>query len=167
MPFLLRKIRKVRWLVEADLDWLKEGELPSDPLGDLSTKDNTLSVWHVDTNKSNLDRLLAALASGPDKLSHLDYALFDEALLSKIGIEFRHSPGASADAAANTNWHRDLVELSASKLVELAVGIRAEAQINRLSAMEAKQLVIQGVRSNHLDSTKLRPKLLSEASGDA
>lgn len=54
MAFLLRKIRKNRWYKE-QIEWLPDGELQADPLSDLGTKSNELSVYHVVIDESNLE----------------------------------------------------------------------------------------------------------------
>ncbi len=45
MTLLLRAIRKGRWLDAVGLDWLEEDDVAADPLADLTTRQNTLSVW--------------------------------------------------------------------------------------------------------------------------
>jgi len=74
MPRLIRRIRKARWTLQA---WLGEGELPSDVFLDLNSKDNTLSLWLVEDDNSNLNRVLAAMAAqgSPDAF---DYAVLDK-----------------------------------------------------------------------------------------
>jgi hypothetical protein len=77
MPLILRKIRKARWYQydRSDFPWLLEEDIPADPLGDLATNDNELSVWQINDDKSNLPRVAAALAANCDDISNLDYAL--------------------------------------------------------------------------------------------
>jgi hypothetical protein len=74
MPLMLRKIRKARWYQhnQADFPWLLDEDIPADPLGDLVTNDNELSVWQINDDKSNLHRIAAALAANSDDISNLD-----------------------------------------------------------------------------------------------
>ena len=89
MAFLLRKIRKPRWYKQ-DLPWVAANDIQPDPLGDLTTSENKLSVWYVKDDKSNLDQVLAAIAASSGSLSNLDYALFNEHILSELKIEQSH-----------------------------------------------------------------------------
>lgn len=111
MPLVLRTIRQSRWL-EDSFPWLEEGDAPADPLGDLATQDNELSVWIIDDEKSNLNQVVAAMAATRGHLSNLDFALFDLRFLSELNIKIAITTGGTPDKEVNT-WHRDLVKLSA------------------------------------------------------
>ena len=76
-------------------------------------------MWQVETDTSNLKQVIAALASNRDSISNLDYAIFDIDLLADTGIKVEINQGATPYEMANY-WHRDLVELTATKLVKLA-----------------------------------------------
>jgi hypothetical protein len=89
VPLLLRGIRKRRWSTDTtdkSISWLSNGEIQSDALGDLNTSNNTLSVWYVEDDQSNLDQVITALASNRDAISNLDYVLFDISLVNSIQI---------------------------------------------------------------------------------
>jgi len=161
MPLILRKIRKARWhkYSQADFPWLLDEDIPADPLGDLATNDNELSVWQIDDDKSNLPRVAAALAANSDDISNLDYALFDQQLLNEINITLRPSKGNSPDDLANQNWHIDLFELSARKLVDLAKAVLNNAEIKRIPEKEILHLLVQAVAAGQIERTKLRAKI--------
>jgi hypothetical protein len=120
MPFVLRKVRKAKWYKHENVPWLKAGELQADALGDLYTENNTLSVWLVTNDKSNLQRIAAALAGNCEYLSNLDYALLNVELIADLNIKIVQKAGDSADDTANNSWHYDLTELSAMDLLALA-----------------------------------------------
>jgi hypothetical protein len=122
--------------------------MPADPLGDLATKDNALSVWFVDDGKSNLKRIAAALAARCDHVSNVDYALFDQAMLDRLDIQMEKSYGGTPDDYANRNWHYDLVKLSGRKLLELAGAVLANSERKRLPGKEVERLVADGVFAN-------------------
>lgn len=71
MARILRKIRKNRWYKTEEISWLPDNELQADALDDLRTKYNELSVYRIDENESNLDRVIAALATNTDNPSTL------------------------------------------------------------------------------------------------
>lgn len=160
MPLILRKIRKARWhKYEASVfSWLGNDDMPADPLGDLATNNNTLSVWQIDDNKSNLLQVAVALAANCDDLSNLDYALLDlQFLADKITLQPSH--GNSPHETANQNWHCDLVQLSALKLVALAEAIFKHAEIKRIAEKEILNLLAQAVASGQIERAKLSDKV--------
>ncbi len=161
MPLILRKIRKARWYKDSksNFPWLLDEDIPADPLGDLATNNNELSVWQVEDDKSNLHGVVVALAANSDDISNLDYALFDQQLLNEINIAIKPSKGVSPDEIANLNWHSDLVELSARKLVDLAKAVLVNAEIKRIPEKEILHLLVQAVLSGQIERAKLRSKI--------
>ena len=104
--YLLRKIEKNRWMPEA---YVAQDDVPADALRDLQTGSNKLSVWLIEEDKSDLERIVVALAAMRNVLSNLDYALLDSGILDKINIKMSDSLGNSPDLTANSRWHRDLI----------------------------------------------------------
>ena len=150
VPFILRKIRKSKWYKHEDVPWLAEDELQADALGDLQTSNNELSVWRVEDDKSNLERIVTALAANVDHVSNFDYALLDMELLSKLSIQTKDSKGDTPDERANVAWHLDLMELSARKLMELAKAIMAKGEKGRVPKKKLAQLIEQGVNAEQI-----------------
>ena len=164
MALLLRKIRKARWLAKVDLDWLDQGDIPADPLGDLVTKDNSLSVWEIDDDNANLPRVVAALASTGAKISNIDYALFEEGLLADLGIGVVRTAGGTPDQDVNENWHRDLIELSAFKTAALAKAIMARSTRARVSRKEVKRFIGNAVELQQIDTQSPNWRLTEDLS---
>lgn len=163
MPLLLRAIRRNRWYTSDTVSWLPKGEIQADPLGDLATGNNTLSVWQVEDDKSNLEQVIAALAASRDTVSNLDYAIFDVDLLSSIGIKIEVNEGATPYEMAN-RWHRDLVELTATKLVRLAEAILVHSHRERVPEKKVLRLIKDAVQNGQIDKTKLRPSITTKLS---
>lgn len=170
MPLGLIKIKKSKWYKKSGVAWLSEGELQADALWDLRTLDNTLSVWRVDDDQANLNHIVAALSANPSSLKFpsekqktsieaFDYALFDLGLLTELSIKSDSTPGDTLDDAANTTWHIDLKELTASKLVALANGIRGNGTIKRINEWTVEELVADSVRSGRIKLEQLNPVL--------
>jgi hypothetical protein len=157
MAYLLRKIRKNRWYKTEELTWLPENELQADALDDLRTKSNELSVFHIDQDTSNLNRVVAALAISFDDPSNFDFALLNEETMSEMGIKWKRSPGALSDKEVN-NWHSDLYELSDSRLLELARTIKTKAIIERRDYAEVLNIVATSLGDGHIDRSKIRWK---------
>lgn len=157
MPLLLRAIRKNRWYTSdsGTVSWLLKGEIQADPLGDLATRDNTLSVWQVEDDNSNLNQVIAALASSRDSISNLDYVVFDIDLLVGTGIKIEINRGATPYEMANI-WHRDLVELTATKLVRLAETMLTHSRIERILEKKILHLIKDAVQNEQIDKAKLK-----------
>lgn len=86
MPLILRMISKGKWLPEPNLPWLKEDELQADVFHELKTGENTLSVWSIADDRSNLERVVAALAANRNRVSNFDYALISQERLQQAGL---------------------------------------------------------------------------------
>jgi len=143
MALILRIIRKSRWYLKPS--WLSEGEIQADAFGDLLTLNNELSVWHIDDNRSNLERVIAALAAKRDVLANFDFVLFNQNILEANRLKFLRTREISLDREANDLWHLDLYELSASKLMNLAVNIANSGELTRISEREIKKIIMEAI----------------------
>lgn len=161
MPFVLRKIRKAKWYKNENVPWLAEGELQADALSDLATQGNALSVWMIEDDLSNLRRIIAALVANQTLVSNVDYALLSPQLLLDEQFKFEAVAGDTPDEGAN-NWHRDIVELTASRLLRLATLIQQTAQIERLSDKEVIRFLSESVAQGFVDRTRLKPGVLAK-----
>ena len=159
MACFLRTIRKNRWLVSRP-DWLPEGDIPADPLSDLSAAENALSVWYVSDSSENLERVVAALASTRDKIDKLDYVLIEQETIHRLGIIALQSEGKSPDDHANRNWHYDFKQLSGGLLVRFVKEMlpRVESR-GRILDKRVEQLIREGIASTQIDEKKLNPRL--------
>jgi hypothetical protein len=117
MPFLLRTVRLNRWLKAPAAPFLAAGDVPAEPLIDLNAGGNLLSVWEVADDRSNVERMVRAVATMRDHIDSMGWVVFDAAQLPAIGVEIQNNLGKSKDEGANP-FHRDLV-VSGNKLVAL------------------------------------------------
>jgi hypothetical protein len=159
---LLRKSDdKRRWdWTEGNIPWLPGGELPAAPLGDLKTSgSSSLSVWHIEGDRSNLTQVVAGLAARRVTTDKFDFALFPEDVLQDAQIQAKICQGDSADDAANRKWHRNLIELTASKLVRLARLIHQHGQVDRFLEQEVRDLIKEGVKNGRIDRKRLSDTL--------
>ena len=158
MPLLLRTVRENRWLKSEAAEWLRDGDVPADPLGDLPTQGNCLSVWRVHDDHSNVERIVRAVASGKQRLDSAGYVIFDEDLVRAAEIVTDdNKKGASLDQVAN-EWHCDLTGLSGKKLVALTRAILETGETGTILKKRLKELVEKGIRDKELPE-KLRDKL--------
>lgn len=152
MPFFLRKIGKAKWNKNTVTDALQ-----SDALADLKTSSNTLSVWLVKDDKSNLEQVITALISSCDRFSHCDYVLIDINLVTNIGIKYEENEGKTPYIVAN-QWHRDLIELTVDKIFDLAKVIEP-LEKGRFLEKFVRNLVKEAYENGQIDETKLGDKM--------
>jgi hypothetical protein len=157
VPLILRKIRKAKWYRSDAAPWLESEDLQADALVDLATKGNKLSVYVVEDNQSNLERIIASIAANCDFISDFDYALFGQEVLDEIKINTQDTSGETPDTLVNT-WHRDLVELSAVKIFTLAKVIATRAERRRVLSKRVMELVAHSIASGQIEREKLRLK---------
>jgi hypothetical protein len=158
-------IRKGRWYDPEDASWVPPDDIRADVLNDLRTDGNVLSVFSIAEDRSNLNRVLAALAATRERIANVDYALFDEQTLSAMGLTMTPSPGVTPDEQVNRDCHRDIIQLSAHKVANLAVRIQRDATLCRHEEEDVKALVVEGLEAGRIQrqspSMKLRQDQLA------
>jgi hypothetical protein len=140
--------------------WLAQNGLHADPLSDLRTKDNSISVWRIHTDRSNLDLVVTALAVSRDGLDKFEFGLFDRTLVAQLGIKINDTkPGKCAALPDANKWHSDLEELSVDTVVTLLQTIfpHIEKNIHLLPAV--KKLVLAAQKQNLLEFQKINPRM--------
>ena len=157
MPLLLRAIRKSRWN-KTTCPWLAKDDIQADLLRDFETKDNTLSVWLIQDDQSNLNEVVLALAINRDTISNFDYTIFDISLLEILSIKLKVNEGNTLYKKANC-WHRDLVELTINKVVKLAESLLEDAEKVRISERKIENLIQVAVNNNQIDREILKPSI--------
>lgn len=143
------------------MPWLEKDEIQSDALGDLVTSSNTLSVWLVDDDQSNLEQVIVALASGCDNISNFDYALLNVDLVLNVGIKIKTKEGLTPYTRAN-QWHRDLVELTTNKLFKLAEAMFGDSDRERVTEKIVLKLIKDAVQNGQIDKTKLSTGIIKK-----
>ena len=164
MPLLLREVNNIRWWdSQRNLgeEWLKEGELRSDALKSLRSKDNKVSVFLIEDDASNLDRILAAFAAGRQELNDVDFAIVDFEDVKPLGLELRDDDADTPDSTVNA-WHRDIVHLSATKVLALANHLQIKAHFCRRRGKHIHKLIKEGIAAGHIDKGLMRTELLKE-----
>jgi hypothetical protein len=156
VPFILRTIRKGRWLLNKPSETQEERFARA--LNDLQlSEDNKLSIWYVEHDHSNLERLVTALGANRDHLDNVDYILLDDQWLLELGIQSERTEGNTPDQEVNQRWHYDLVEISADNHKALTKALLDQGQIGRILPKQLLRLIEQAIVSGHIDFDKLKP----------
>jgi hypothetical protein len=121
-------------------------------LNDLrSDANNKLSVWHIEDDYSNLNRVICVLATWRDEIENFDYILIEYRILSDLNIMIEHTRGSSSDEEANREWHRNLCGLTEQRRRALAQMIKANCKPIRLPQKNVAILLADGVIAGHID----------------
>lgn len=166
MPHIVRKITSKRRFDKPspEYPWIAAGDVQADAVTDLRTSSNCLSIYLVHEQEEAVDRVIAALAATRDRFDALDYVVLDIEDFIEFQQEFQirldNTPGNTPDDTVNT-WHRNLIELTDRKVVELAKAFVFHGQKIRKLRPQIKALVEQGVVNETLLKSRMNPKLLS------
>lgn len=122
MPKLMRAIlsKRNKWAWdEPPLSWLDDGDIPAGPLLHIIPDDHKISVYEVHGDQARINKVAAAISAGKEKLDAVEYIVIEEADIVDVGIEIDDRElGETYDPEVN-QWHRDLTNISATKLVAL------------------------------------------------
>lgn len=156
MTLWLRKVRKSKWYRNVEVPWLEEGELQADAFSDLSTRSNKLSWWLIEDDRSNLERVVAALASKCDDLSIVDCVILDDESVARLNLAIAEAPGDTPDGQANEKWHRDFLCLTTEKLQQLAEEICLPDRILRFNSKKVKAFIEKSVVAGQIDLSQVK-----------
>lgn len=163
MPFLLRKIKKNKWYKSNLPLWLGNNDIQADTLCDLKTDNNNLSLYYIDDDKSNLKKVVSAIASTRDSFSIFEYMLIDEKYLCRMNIKISSTIGKTNNQEVDKYWHRDVIDLSGNKLVEVGyVMLQNNSGLTRIMSPIIKNLIIDGIKFGWLKKESINPKLLEK-----
>ena len=163
MAFLFRGIGNKAWWDKSrdDFSWLGEGELVADVLKSLSTVDGALSTYIVDEDKTKIDRVVAALASGRTKIENFDYMLVPTDVVLKNFLS-DNSKGRTPDSGVN-EWHLDSVHLTPAKLFQLAFIFRNHKEaLCRMPRPDVKSALQTSTDKGFLDMQKVSKDVKQE-----
>jgi hypothetical protein len=165
VPSLLIKVRKTRWYRPPPA-FVPEGDVAADCISDLRISDNALSVWLIEDSNANLDRVVTALAANSERVENIDYLLFSDSVVSRLGLKIKNVDGGTPDSNANHQWHRDLIELTGRKTLEFVIAVYSECTTGRVLKPTVIELIKKAVVNNELDASLFKPKLAETVQGN-
>jgi hypothetical protein len=157
VPLLLRSLKKLElWKQDTEtFAWVEPGDFAADLLTDLvPTHGGTLSVWVIEDDLSNLNRVIAAkIATKTNKDSvgsDFPYLLINQAAITDQGFELVAKLGDTPDEEANKWWHRDIVKLTGSKLFQLAHVLWHDKKLDEVADWDTIPLLKRSINDGHL-----------------
>lgn len=155
-----RGIKQSRWL---DEDWLRD-RAPADPLSDIKTQGNALSVYLVPKSDASQwgRRVAAALGARRDSLDHYEYVFFEASALRGLRVKVDRSLGETPDREVNQR-HAELVRLTARQLARIADLIwkaRRDGFV-RLLEPDVAGLISSGIQANQIERAQVKPAILT------
>lgn len=154
MNYLIRVLDGSRWSFE-----YQEPNKPfkANPLYDLRTDNDNLSVFEFEEEKNNLNEIILGFAAKRYGISKLQYIELDPDELIKSGFkiisaeEQGNTPVATANAA-----HKNIYIESAEKLIELAKLIYYKTEnIQTVKGKDIKKLINESIANGSLDRDNL------------
>lgn len=164
MPLALRVVRQPRWYQQPALIWLERGDVPADPLADLNTTENKLSIYKIEDDKSNLIRVISAYAANRN-YNKLDYILFDWNTFEKTNIRLEKTPGNTPDEFVN-DFHYSLIDLSGLQMISLTKTILSSVIENeRVDQRDVLEMVRQGIVNKQIIFDRMNSSFKEKLSG--
>ena len=167
MPLLLRSTKYNKWIA-AKPEWLREGEIPADPIFGLQTQSNTMSVWVIDRGTARIEQVISTLAAGKESLQDFEYVLLDSDAIADIGIKTFSTEGKSLNHELN-KFHLELVEISAQKLLKLTETTLEKIWqgdtnvVDRIPRKTIAHYIFDSISKGRIDSANVNPKVLNKA----
>ena len=160
MAYFLRKLDRSKAAFHK-CDWYCKEDVQGDALSGLRTQDNCLSIWWLEADHANLDRIIAALAATRQFRVKFDYAIIPQSNLGRLDVTLVQTKGTSCDDKANQNWHYELRRLTGTSLLRLANIIQNNGQCARRYEREVEQLIRDAIENGfiQLDCINSRLKL--------
>lgn len=157
MTTIFRKLRQKRYWDRTS--WLGADDAQADTTKCLETKENKLSVFVLEEPEAQMERVVAALALSRNNLAHLDLAIAPETVLEMCGIQGDKVQAETPDSEVN-EWHIDLVELTVTKIAELARAIKSEGEIKRYNLGYVKEAIRKSLNTNYIIIEHIDEKLI-------
>lgn len=151
MSYLLRKIKGSRWaFTKPD----NESEFPADPLADLNTLTNSLSLYLIENKRRDLKKIIVGIATTRENIESMGYALIKITDMEKTGFKVIENLGDTPYAEVNI-LHRELKDLTAERLIELAKLIHKKAHKSTFFKAEINKFITNALKRKKLEVSRM------------
>ena len=161
MPFLLHFVNKNRWVGQGELTWVGDNDVPADPVTNLRTTDNELSVWDVaEGDEELIQRLVAAFAAVRAKVDKIDYLLLSTDTVQRLGMRLIRERGTGLpDKEICASHHMNLTELTGKSVCALVREILLSPRLRRIGPPGVAACLRQSIEAGHISEDTLSPKV--------
>lgn len=140
---------------------MPQGDIPAGPFGDFApSPTSALSVWLVEQDQSNLNRIVAALAAGRTHLDKFDYVLVDEQAVLELQLSIEAQAEKCPDEGASAQWHRNMIRLTGSQLNALVRLIYSSGLKKRILKPDIEDIIRNALERGYLDRSRVNKDLL-------
>jgi len=157
MSFLVRKINKAKWY---QIDIMQSEDVSADAITNcLKTSQNTLSVWHIET-EDDLEKAVLAIVANQEHLDTIDVVILDEPSLNDYNLNIIASPGETP-VTSLIETHRDIAELTFTKLGQVKDHI-----VQRIRNQKLKRYTVSSLKkilTNAINDGLLQKEDLNES----
>lgn len=159
MSYLLRQLTFSKWVnLKIPPD---DKDFPADPITDLKTTFNNLSLYLVIDKKRDVDIVVTGLASNKNEIKKLPYVLIKVEDVRREGFDIKeHVKGKTPYDEANL-LHRELVDLTIDGLLRLAKLIHKSYQ-NTFAEPKIRTLLEDTYKKNELNVKQMPHPLHKE-----
>ena len=156
MPQYVRKVDIRKWLPDRDisLDWLDTDDVEADAVSDLRTRDNTLSIFEIE-NETMAKRAIATVSAGSTSHNYIGYIMFDDDFLNRLTIEIDDEKGHTNDTEVDL-WHRNIINLSGKKLVQLGIALKQQDNFQFLLPDELIDILCHSIQQGFLKRKNIK-----------
>ena len=153
----MRMITPPRWIQEQhEITCLED--INAESLSDLSAEENAISTWYVgDKSENEIRHAVLALTSGFRSLDEIKVVYLDVNIIRQAGLSVAETTGITK-IEEYANLHRDIDQLNAGKLIQLANIILEQVWNNQTQTFCAEDIalwMLQIINDGKLDFNSL------------
>lgn len=158
MPFYLRIIRKKYFWLGCS-KYKNTSNVTADLIQDFYTKENSLSIWYIEADQSNLNHILAAYACTQDDIREIQYAIIPCNLLSSEDFNIEQKGGNTPDSEANKNWHFDILNLTGDTLLKVIKIFFHNCDPETIYNFDVKDIIVQSIKEKRISNKNINGKI--------
>lgn len=130
---------------------------PAEPLGDVATKNNTLSFYEVDETKDSTNDVIVGMTTNREYIDKIDYVKIPVKEFRDVKLQIEKNHGITPCEKANA-LHVDAVKVKANQLLKLAkiIYYSMPESVNRLSESEVKKLIASADKEGKVNRDQLQ-----------
>ena len=164
MGYLVRMIKSEQHWAQYQQEIPEVDQISADSISELTTDDNCLSTWYIDTLDSiDTDKAVLALTSGFRSLDSIMLVALDMENLEQYGLIARQSPEtARTKVKGYEKYHYDIIDLTHRRLGNLAQFIMTalrDGKIVNVNTFSIVEILVKAMAAEIVDFDSLEKGL--------